>query len=69
MAIDLTPLMVGEKKAAALFDMKPADFLHGVASGHFPPPHLIMGQDRWVYRELRDIAEGKKARPDGGLVL
>jgi hypothetical protein len=63
------PLMVGEKTAAELFDMKTADFLKGVDAGYFPLPKEIGGHRRWAMEDLRSIAEGRKARPDGGLEI
>lgn len=69
MAASQTILMVGEKKAAAMFDLTPADFLKGVQLGHFPKPRDLFGHRRWVFQELHAIATGQMARPDGGLEI
>lgn len=66
----ITPLSVGETKAAQLLDMKPAEFRALVARGHLPNGKQIApGFVRWDVDDLRKLAKGELARPDGGLTL
>lgn len=69
MAHDHPPLMVGDRRAAGLFDMKPTEFRKGVALGFFPEPKQVMGMDRWSFEELKAVADGKAARPQEGLEI
>lgn len=52
------PLMVGERKAAGLLDMKPAEFLRLVDEGVLPRPYTRGGFDRWDVLELVRIWKG-----------
>ncbi|ARE38320.1 hypothetical protein RGUI_0179 [Rhodovulum sp. P5] len=63
------PIFVKETTAARLMDMKSAEFRALVERGHLPRPIEIGGFRRWRVEELLAIADGKLARPDGGLEL
>lgn len=58
------PILVGEKMAARLFDMKLAQFRSLVSGGQLPPPKRIGDFERWDTDELRRIANGEAM--DGG---
>ena len=65
-----TPLHAADATAAALMDMKTADFLAHVNAGHLPSgKEIAPGVIRWDVDELRSIAKGELARPDQGLAL
>lgn len=54
------PLYASDRTAAALLDMKPAEFLQLVEGGHLPKPREIApGVKRWDTDELRRIAGGE----------
>lgn len=57
-------LFVGEKRAAELFDMKPAEFRGLVDDGVLPKPRPIGPHERWDVEQLQSIARGDEA--DGG---
>ena len=66
----LTPILATETTAAALLDMKPAEFRALVAVGHLPKGREIApGVRRWSFEDLRALASGVLARPDRGLEL
>lgn len=51
-------LFAGDKKAAALLDMKPAEFRGLVEDGVLPKPVNIGGFERWDVEQLQSIARG-----------
>lgn len=54
-----TPLILAsEKTAAALLDMKPAEFRSLVQAGALPPPKDFHGFQRWRVSDLKAIADG-----------
>ncbi|UOA32205.1 hypothetical protein DSM110093_01990 [Sulfitobacter sp. DSM 110093] len=53
-----TPLFVTEKTAAALFDMKPAEFRLLVEHGALPKPRDIRGFERWRVADFEAIWTG-----------
>jgi len=57
-------LFAGDKKAAALLDMKPAEFRGLVDDGVLPKPTNIGGFERWDVEQLQSIARGDAA--EGG---
>lgn len=59
-----TILFAGDKKAAALLDMKPAEFRGLVDDGVLPKPTKIGGFERWDVEQLQSIARGDAA--EGG---
>lgn len=59
-----TILFAGDKKAAALLDMKPAEFRGLVDEGVLPKPTKIGGFERWDVEQLQSIARGDAA--EGG---
>lgn len=61
-----TPLFASEATAAALLDMKPAEFRDLVARGALPGPNKL---DRWDVEELRAIMRGEAHRPKDQLDL
>ncbi|NUB42859.1 hypothetical protein GEU84_000545 [Fertoebacter nigrum] len=64
------PILANETTAAALLDMRPAEFRALVEGGHLPGGREIApGFKRWDTDELRKLAKGELARPDGGLTL
>ncbi len=66
----LAPIFVNETNAARLLDMKPGEFRALVDGGHLPPGQAIApGFVRWNTEDLRNLAKGNLARPDGGLVI
>lgn len=54
-------LFAGDKKAAALLDMKPAEFRGLVDDGVLPKPTNIGGFERWDVEQLQSIARGDSA--------
>ena len=54
-------LFAGDKKAAALLDMKPAEFRSLVDHGVLPKPTNIGGFERWDVEQLQSIARGDAA--------
>ncbi len=60
------PLFAGENGAAALLDMKPAEFREYVEKGVLPPPTKL---GRWDVEQLRRIMAGETARNAQGLDL
>lgn len=57
-----TPILAGEKSAAELLDMQPAEFLALVEAGCFPRGREIApGVIRWPVDDLRRIACGEAA--------
>ncbi len=56
-----TPLFAGDKKAAALLDLKPAEFRGLVDDGVLPKPTNIGGYERWDIEQLQTIARGDAA--------
>lgn len=61
-----TILFAGDKKAAALLDLKPAEFRGLVDDGVLPKPTNIGGFERWDVEQLQCIARGDAA--DGGSI-
>lgn len=61
------PIFAGERKAAKLLDMKPAEFRALVNEGHLPQPRHIAGLERWDVEELRQIGRGDAAFGMGGV--
>jgi hypothetical protein len=51
-------LWVKDKTAAALLDMKPAEFLSLVECGALPKPRDFHGHIRWRVAELDAIGDG-----------
>lgn len=51
----------GHRKAAALLDLKPAEFLRLVDNGVLPKPKNIGGYKRWDVEQLQTIARGEAA--------
>ena len=65
-----TPFFANETNAARLLDMKPAEFRDLVDRGILPPGiEIAPGFKRWSCDQLKGIARGVAARPDGGLEL
>jgi len=59
------PLFAGEKKAAAILDMKVSEFLGAVGAGHLPKAReIVPGFPRWDVEELKRIARGDAAFGD-----
>lgn len=56
-----TPILASEKTAAALLDMKPAEFRSLVSEGVLPKPAEIGGFTRWDVEQLQAIARGDAA--------
>jgi hypothetical protein len=56
-----TPIFATAKTAAALFEMKPCEFLTLVADGVLPKPQRIGPYERWETDELKAIARGDRA--------
>lgn len=53
------PIYANEKTAAALLDMKPADFRRHVEAGDLPDGiEIVPGEKRWDYETLRSIGKG-----------
>lgn len=66
----VAPILASESTAAALLDMKPAEFRALVERGHLPKgKEIAPGFIRWDAEMLRSLARGDLARPDGGLTL
>ena len=55
------PLFASDKNAAAIFDMKTAEFRSLVDGGQQPGPRMIGKFPRWDVEELRKIARGEFA--------
>ena len=56
----VTPLFASERTAAALLDMRPAEFRSLVDGGALPPPNHL---GRWDVEELAAVARGKTPKP------
>lgn len=54
----LKPIFANEKNAAALLDMKLAEFRSLVNLGMLPQPNDICGNDRWRVADLEAIGNG-----------
>jgi len=52
------PLFANDRNAAALLDMKPAEFRALVDKGVLPGPKNIAGYERWRVADLDAIASG-----------
>ena len=66
----LSPILANETTAAALLDMRPAEFRALVQAGHLPKgKEIAPGFPRWDTEDLRKLFKGDMARPDGGLTL
>jgi len=52
-------IFAAERRAAALLDMKPTEFLQLVNDGVLPKPTLIGAHKRWDVEQLQDIARGQ----------
>jgi hypothetical protein len=57
-AMKLDPMFARDRTAAALIDMKPAEFNKLVAAGYLPKPRLIGTVERFDMDELRRIIRG-----------
>ena len=57
--VALMPIFAGERSAAKLLDLKPAEFSALVESGHLPKPRDIGGFERWDVLDLRRIISGE----------
>jgi hypothetical protein len=53
------PIAVGEKGAAQLLDLKPADFRSLVDRGILPRPRKVGPYERWDAEELRAVMRGE----------
>ncbi len=61
-----TPILANEITAAALLDMRPAEFRALVAGGHLPRGREIApGVVRWDIEQMRKIGTGEAI--DGGI--
>ncbi len=58
------PLFANDRNAAALLDMKPAEFRGLVDDGVLPRPTKIGDFERWDVEQLQSIARGDAA--EGG---
>jgi hypothetical protein len=58
------PIFAKEKTAAALLDMKPADFRPLVECGVLPQPVDFNGHERWRVKDLEAIADGSAIDPE-----
>ena len=63
----VAPILAGERTAAKLLDLKPADFRALVNEGHLPKPREIAGYERWDVEELRQIGRGEIASGMSGV--
>jgi hypothetical protein len=54
-------LFASDRNAAALLDMKPAEFRGLVDDGVLPKPTKIGGYERWDVEQLQAIARGDAA--------
>tara|TARA_R100001369_G_scaffold72203_1_gene100166 strand:- start:740 stop:949 length:210 start_codon:yes stop_codon:yes gene_type:complete len=54
-------LFANDRNAAALLDMKPAEFRGLVDDGVLPKPTKIGGYERWDVEQLQTIARGEAA--------
>lgn len=62
----LTPMLASDRTAAALLDLKPAEFRKLVEGGHLPRGREIApGLTRWDTEELRRIASGEAIEGQG----
>ncbi|MBV1865821.1 MAG: hypothetical protein KUG74_15500 [Rhodobacteraceae bacterium] len=52
-------LFANDRNAAALLDMKPAEFRGLVDDGVLPKPTKIGGYERWDVEQLQTIARGE----------
>ena len=57
-------LAVGDKTAAAMFDMTLKVFWELVSCGALPGPTVIGGYNRWIVSDLEAILTGEAARPE-----
>lgn len=57
------PMFASERSAAALLDMKPAEFRRLVSAGALPPPVRIGPHDRWNVAQIEAIIRGDAAKP------
>jgi predicted DNA-binding transcriptional regulator AlpA len=56
------PILAAERTAAALLDLRPAEFRKLVEAGHLPRPREIApGVTRWDVAALRQLAAGELA--------
>lgn len=53
------PILVGERQAAKLFDLKPVQFRALVEGGQLPRPKTIGNFERWDTVELYNVASGE----------
>ena len=61
---DARPLAVRDKTAAAMLDMRPAEFRRLVDRGALPPPVVIGGHHRWRVDQIEAILKADAALPD-----
>jgi hypothetical protein len=52
------PLFAAERKAAAMLDLRPAEFLRLVGDGVLPSPTKIGIHERWDMEQLQAIVRG-----------
>ena len=62
-------LAVRESRAAAMLDLKPAEFRALVDAGALPPPFEIGGHKRWRVDQISAILGGKAAIPEEDFTL
>lgn len=65
--LPVTPLFAKDRIAAALLDLKLAEFLRLVDSGVLPRPTSIGGFERWDVEQLQAIARGDAIQ--GGAIV
>lgn len=63
------PLLVTDKTAAAMLDMRAPEFCALVAAGSLPQPIIIAGLRRWRMAELTAIADGTAPKITSDLEL
>lgn len=56
---NLNPILVKERTAAQLLDLKPAEFRSLVQDGVLPKPITIGSFERWDTERLRTIVRGE----------
>lgn len=67
MANRLTPILANETTAAALLDMRPAEFRALVDGGHLPKGRAVGGFTRWDVEDIRRIIRGDAVEGMGGV--
>jgi hypothetical protein len=62
-------LFASERSAAAMLDMRPAEFRALVAAGSLPAPIRIGEHERWSVEDLDAIVRGQKPKPTEDFTL